>query len=110
MLTRATTELLVFAAVADGPRHGYAIKKRIQQATGRTIAYGTLYPLLKRLESEGFLFPQQDDNPRKRTWYRLTPEGQTHFKHLASTWQATIARLQGLVLPALRHAKNHPTK
>jgi len=122
LLDRGSTRLLVLAVLADGPRHGYAIQKRVAQATNRQLAPGTLYPLLKQLTSEGLIEPDAESepdvepgivvgrtrSPRRRIVYRLTEPGRTDFKQHAAHWQAVIARLQGLVMPALRHIKNHP--
>jgi DNA-binding PadR family transcriptional regulator len=67
----ATTQILV--ALADGPRHGYAIMAEVERETGRPLRPGTLYAALARLERRGLIeaLPAAD----RRHPYRLTPLG-----------------------------------
>jgi DNA-binding PadR family transcriptional regulator len=69
---------LVLDALARGCRHGFDIL----DATG--LASGTVYPILRRLEQDGFAssrwesarVAQQEQRPPRR-YYVLTREGQT---------------------------------
>ncbi len=47
--------LLVLAALAEGPAHGYQIAARVSERSGDVLALkeGTLYPRLYQLEREG---------------------------------------------------------
>lgn len=56
--------------------YGYDLSKTLQ------LKSGTLYPLLIRLESEGWLESCWDDSTPKRHMYRLTEQGST----LAQAW------------------------
>lgn len=102
-LFRGSIEVLVLSVLADGPQHGYAIRQQLKLAIGQTLPIGSLYPLLHRLESEDWIAANEATHRgRSRKVYRLTPEGQRHLKHAAADWQASIAQLQSLVLPAVR--------
>ena len=102
-LFRSSIEVLTLSVLADGPQHGYAIRQELNRSLGQTLPVGSLYPLLHRLESEGRIASNDTTHRgRPRKVYRLTPEGQRHLKHAAADWQATIAQLQSLVLPAVR--------
>ncbi|MEV4086885.1 helix-turn-helix transcriptional regulator, partial [Nonomuraea fuscirosea] len=48
---------LLLAALEDGPRHGYAVKETLREATeGRIdLPTGTIYPALHRLERAGLI-------------------------------------------------------
>lgn len=108
-LVRGSAGLLVLSVLADGPRWGYAIQKRIEQTTGHSLGAGSLYPLLHRLESQGFIAAEWDQaQARPRKHYRLTSEGRLRLQRDAAQWQAALGRLQALVLPALRRVTNHP--
>jgi DNA-binding PadR family transcriptional regulator len=48
-------ELAVLGLLAEQPRHGYELKKRLSETLGPLwgISFGSLYPALRRLEREG---------------------------------------------------------
>lgn len=53
---RAALELCVLAVVSqEGPTHGYAVATRLASLGLGEVKGGTLYPLLGRLETEGYL-------------------------------------------------------
>jgi DNA-binding PadR family transcriptional regulator len=47
--------ILVLTSLADGPKHGYALIKDIEQFAGVTLGPGTLYGALARLEEAGLV-------------------------------------------------------
>jgi DNA-binding PadR family transcriptional regulator len=65
--------LLVLTSLADGPRHGYAITRDVEQLSGVRLGPGTLYGALSRLEDRGLIeaLPTED----RRRPYRLTGAG-----------------------------------
>ena len=55
---------------------------------GLPIEEGTLYPLLRRLESQGVLGSEwRTDGGSPRRDYALSAEGRRLFKRLTATWQ-----------------------
>jgi DNA-binding PadR family transcriptional regulator len=64
---------LLLSSLADGPKHGYALTKDIEEFAGVRIAPGTLYEALSRLEGQG-LIEAVESNDRRRP-YRLTAHG-----------------------------------
>lgn len=87
----------VLLALAEGERHGYAIKREMAILTegrvnpGPGVLYGTLRRLLDQgliVESENRPFAHLDDE--RRRYYRLTPLG----REVART---EAARMRGLV-------------
>lgn len=69
----ADPSLLVLTSLADGPKHGYAIIKDLEQSTSVTLGAGTLYAVLARLEERGMIEPLPAEDRRRP--YRLTGEG-----------------------------------
>jgi len=65
--------VLVLTSLADGPKHGYALIKDIEQFAGVTLGPGTLYGALARLEDAGFVtaLPAQ----KRRHPYQITAAG-----------------------------------
>jgi PadR family transcriptional regulator, regulatory protein PadR len=73
-----------------GPMHGYGIARRIEQTSGDRLIlnYGTLYPMLLKLEQEGFIRAKwgQSDNNRKARFYSLTRAGRKRLAKEARQW------------------------
>ena len=88
--------LYILLVLADGDRHGYAIIKEIEAATGGDIRLlpGTLYRLIKQLVDERWIVEVDDDE--RRRYYRLTPWG----RQIA---QAEVARLADVMRIAQSH-------
>jgi DNA-binding PadR family transcriptional regulator len=78
--------LHVLLALADGDRHGYAIKQEVERLTAGDVRLGpgTLYEAIQRLEQRGLIAesgerPDTDDRADRR-YYRLTPAGRAVLK------------------------------
>jgi PadR family transcriptional regulator, regulatory protein PadR len=86
---------LVLAVLAQlrTEHYGYTLRRTLGEA-GIDLDEGTLYPLLRRLESQGLLVSEwrEEDNRRKR-FYRLSPAGRTVFKQLTTEWRDLNASL-----------------
>lgn len=78
-------------------RYGYTLRKALAE-DGLEIDEGTLYPLLRRLESQGLLVSQwrQQDRRNKR-FYHLSPMGEQILGQLLNEWQQ-INRSLGKIL------------
>lgn len=66
-------QTLVLSALADGPKHGYAINAAIEELTGERLGAGSLYGALTRLEAKG-LIESLEEQGRQRP-VRLTADG-----------------------------------
>ena len=78
------------------PRYGYELRQALADK-GMPIEEGTLYPLLRRLESQGLLKSEWriEDGPPRR-YYSLNADGRKLLKKLAESWQdmnGTMTRL-----------------
>jgi DNA-binding PadR family transcriptional regulator len=74
---------LLLSSLADGPKHGWALTKDIEEFAGIRLAPGTLYEALNRLEGLG-LIEGVPSNDRRRP-YRLTSAGAAALAdHLAA--------------------------
>jgi PadR family transcriptional regulator PadR len=52
------------------------------------IDEGTLYPLLRRLETQGLLVSQwREEEKRNKRFYRLSPAGQQILRQLLEEWE-----------------------
>jgi transcriptional regulator len=81
-----------------GPLHGYGIARRIEQTSGDRLAlnYGTLYPMLLKLEQEGVIAAEWgvSENNRKARYYRLTRAGRRRLAAATRQWAETTALLE----------------
>lgn len=69
-------------------RYGYTLRKALAD-DGLPIDEGTLYPLLRRLESQGLLLSEwREEDKRNKRFYRLSPEGEQILQQLLDEWNA----------------------
>src|ERR671911_2774683 len=86
---------LVMAVLAQlrTEHYGYTLKKELADR-GMDIDEGTLYPLLRRLESQGLLVSQwREEDRRNKRFYRLSTEGKQTLKQLLAEWRSPNASL-----------------
>jgi PadR family transcriptional regulator PadR len=95
-LRRGCLGLAVLAALRT-EQYGYTLRKTLEEH-GLDIDEGTLYPLLRRLESQGFLTSQwREEDKRNKRFYRLSPEGKLILKQLLSEWHGIEAALNTIL-------------
>jgi len=68
----------IMVAIADRPRHGYAIMKEIRAVGGFSMRPGTLYAALARMDRAGLVEEIQTSNYRQRP-FRLTAFGRSRL-------------------------------
>src|SRR5437899_7029986 len=67
-------------------QYGYTLRKALAD-DGLEIDEGTLYPLLRRLESQGLLVSQwREEDKRNKRFYRLSPVGEQILDQLLGEW------------------------
>ncbi len=93
-LKKGSAELLVLSLVEQRPRHGYEIGKLIEARSGGALSFNvaSLYPLLYRLESRGFLDGRwvEKAGQRRRRYYRMTPAGRKALVRQRGAWRAFV--------------------
>ena len=90
-LVAASATPLVLSILKEGDSYGYAIIKRVRELSGEEMNWtdGMLYPVLHRLEKQGYVSScwQKSQIGRKRKYYSLTREGGENLENLKSQWQ-----------------------
>jgi len=86
-LRRGSLVLVVLSVLVE-PTHGYDLLRKIEQAKIE-MDTDTLYPLLRRLESQGLLEGKWDisSNTRPRKVYALTALGRSLLSAMKKIWQ-----------------------
>lgn len=79
-------ELAILGLLKERAMHGYQLRKRLADTLGGfwRVSYGSLYPALKRLQSEAaveMVFPRENLGRRKNV-YRITEKGEALFAEL----------------------------
>lgn len=96
-------DLAVLGRLADGPQHGYELRKSLMTTLGvfRTLSFGSLYPRLRALEERGLLtssstsagdpgaLPHALAGRRSRIVYELTATGKEHLAESLAAWDPT---------------------
>src|SRR4029434_3193062 len=99
-LVAASATPLVLAILSEGESYGYAIIKRVAEVSGGELQWtdGMVYPLLHRLERNGFVVAVwgKSETGRRRKYYRLTPAGVSHLAHQRRQWQMVDLALRGV--------------
>lgn len=85
-LKRGTLILAVLSQLKE-EAYGYSLLERLTDK-GILIEAGTLYPLLRRLESQGLLSSNWDTTEsRPRKFYVISEEGKITYQALLDTWK-----------------------
>ena len=93
---RRGTVVLACLALLREPGYGYALLDQLRDL-GFSVDANTLYPLLRRLESQGLLVSEwntQEARPRK--FYRISPDGERLAAALLADWARIDASLRRL--------------
>jgi DNA-binding PadR family transcriptional regulator len=79
MQTLSELSFHILLALADGPSHGYAIGKDVEERSGGRLdpATGALYQALRRLTDDRLISPVDgpSDADSRRKYFELTPLG-----------------------------------
>jgi PadR family transcriptional regulator PadR len=81
---------LIVAVLAQlrAEQYGYTLRKALAD-DGLAIDEGTLYPLLRRLETQGLLVSQwREEDKRNKRFYRLSPAGEQILSQLLAEWES----------------------
>jgi PadR family transcriptional regulator PadR len=105
-LRRGSLVLAVLAALRS-EQYGYTLRKALAEH-GMEIDEGTLYPLLRRLETQGLLVSEwREHEKRNKRFYRLSPEGEPILTQLLAEWQSIDTAIRAVI--ANQAAGNHET-
>ena len=102
-LVAASAVPLILAILEEGENYGYALIQRTRELSGGAIEWtdGMLYPVLHRLEAQGYLRARwaEAETGRKRKYYALTAAGRKALRGQKEQWQVvqlTLDKLWGL--------------
>jgi PadR family transcriptional regulator PadR len=89
-LIAASTKPLLLSILLDGESYGYQIIKKMRTFSGGHLewSFGMLYPVLHRLEKDGFIVSKwkSSGEGRLRKYYRLTEAGSRELERDKAQW------------------------
>jgi PadR family transcriptional regulator PadR len=86
-LRRGCLVLAVLAQLRE-EHYGYTLRKALAD-DGLEIEESTLYPLLRRLETQGLLTSEwREEDKRNKRFYRLSKDGKVILKQLLEEWRS----------------------
>jgi PadR family transcriptional regulator PadR len=95
-LRRGCLTLAVLAQLRE-EHYGYTLRKALADR-GMVIDESTLYPLLRRLETQGLLASQwREEDKRNKRFYRLNAEGEQMLTQLLAEWRQTNAAINNIL-------------
>ena len=96
-------DIVLLSLLAEQPRHGYDLDRVIEQRGYRqwtSLAFSSVYYLLKRLSERGLLEPDEGSQGR-RTVFRVTDAGRRELRKASAERVLAPAPPCAGVLPAL---------
>ena len=107
-LVAASAKSMILSILSEGESYGYEIIQKVRQISGGEMQWrdGMLYPVLHRLEKQGYIDAtwRESDNGRRRKYYRIKVEGRKALETEKEAWMlvhSTLIKLWGRQEPAL---------
>jgi PadR family transcriptional regulator, regulatory protein PadR len=100
-LRKGCLELAILAALWEGTLYGLEILRHLETDSDLVISEGTVYPLLSRLKSLGFLESKwvESDGGHPRKYYCLTPAGKRRAREMVGIWGRFSSSMGRLLRP-----------
>ena len=95
-LRRGSLVMAVLARLRT-EQYGYSLRVALSQ-DGLEMEESTLYPLLRRLESQGLLVSEwREEEKRKKRFYRLSADGEAVLTRLHAEWRRISDSLERIL-------------
>jgi PadR family transcriptional regulator PadR len=106
-LVAASSKPVILSILLSGESYGYQIIQKVKSLSGGALEWsdGMLYPVLHRLENEGFIRSRWkvSDESRMRKYYILTSLGREELESEKSQWESVHDVLSQLWTPTAAH-------
>jgi PadR family transcriptional regulator PadR len=102
-LVAASTKPMILSILLKGENYGYQIIQKVKDVSGGKLEWsdGMLYPVLHRLEKDGYIRSQWriSDGGRLRKYYKLTEKGRKELEKERTQWLSVHNALSKLWTP-----------
>lgn len=103
-LLQGTLNMMILQVLSPQKANGYEIAKLIEQrsADELLVDHGSLYPALRRLETNGWITSEWaiSSSNRRARYYALTPAGRKQIEIERSRWRAAVLAVTRVMRPA----------
>jgi DNA-binding PadR family transcriptional regulator len=102
-LVAASTKPMILSILLSGENYGYQIIQSVKRISGGHLEWsdGMLYPVLHRLEKDGFIRAswKKSEEGRLRKYYKITNEGKMELEIEREQWMSVHEALSKLWKP-----------
>ena len=92
----------VLAVLEREDTYGYVLTQRVREVM--TISESTLYPVLRRLQKEGYLITyDQAFQGRNRRYYKITDKGRVKYKEYINEWNDYKSKIDKILLGGMEN-------
>ncbi len=111
-LRKGALELVILAALREGPVYGLALLRHLQRFPTMAITEGTLYPLLDRLKRDELLSADwvQEGESRPRKYYQLSIKGRQKLAALTQAWRESVTDIDALLVTSPEDTLSKPER
>jgi len=89
--------ILAVLGLLRAEHYGYTLRKALA-GQGVEIDEGALYPMLRRLDSQGLVTSTwREEDKRNKRFYRLSPEGEGLLQRLEQDWRSLNTSIEGIL-------------
>lgn len=94
---KGVLELCVLSLLSENDKYGYELAEAI--GTKIHISEGSIYPLLRRLQKEGYfdVYLKESQNGPARKYYRLTGKGKKAYHEQYKEWHDFVQQVDSLI-------------
>lgn len=100
-MKKATVELLLLKLLSEGDKYGYQMTQELKKRSGGqyTLLEGSMYPILYRLQDQGFIsgIERKAGKRLTRVYYHLEPEGEEYYQSLQEEFSEYVELLEFLL-------------
>jgi len=107
-LLKGILNACVMAIVEEQAIYGYELSQKLQKAELPDISDGTIYPVLLRLQKNGFIRSEMrpSDSGPNRKYYFLTDNGTEELERIAKEWMLIASPVSNLLKRGENNAKH----
>ena len=104
-MLKGNLEDCVLAIISMGETYGYEIVQKLEEFGFGSIAEGTVYPLLLRLEKKDFVLTELRESATgpKRKYYSITPAGKAEIISFIEAFRELAEAVENLMMEVAEH-------
>lgn len=98
-LLKGILEGCVLGIIVRGETYGYEIMSELEKTGLAGVGEGTLYPVLTRLDKQGYIICRRAKSPLGpiRKYYTITPSGHERLANFQADFQTIVASVEQIL-------------